>query len=85
MRIRGCCEVIYLGLDLGRWQDFSALAIVERLDGAPRFDPVRAYERGASEGRGLVVRHVERMELETPYTEVVRRGGGAGESDAGGG
>jgi len=57
--------MLYAGLDLGQRQDFSALAVVEREE--PRFawmTPPR---------RELSVRHLERMELGTPYPLVVKR------------
>ena len=47
--------MIYIGLDLGQRQDFSALAVVQRQ--TPR----------------LIVRHLERLRLGTPYTAVVDR------------
>ena len=47
----------YLGLDLGKFRDYTALALVER---------VRATG-------DLVVRYVERAALGTPYTQVVKR------------
>jgi hypothetical protein len=56
--------MLYAGLDLGQRQDFSALAVVEREE--PRFQWMPA----ASD---LRVRHLERMELGTPYTQVVKR------------
>jgi|SRR5579884_1910800 len=50
--------MFYAGLDPGKRLDYSALAVVE----------------GAQpEGRELAVRYLERIELGTPYTDVVRR------------
>ncbi len=56
--------MFYVGLDLGQRQDFSALAVVEREE--QRF----AWMAGTRE---LSVRHLERMELGTPYPRVVKR------------
>jgi hypothetical protein len=56
--------VFYVGLDLGQRQDFSALAVVEREE--QRFEWMAAP-------RALSVRHLERMELGTPYPRVVKR------------
>src|ERR1700686_4083733 len=47
--------VFYLGLDLGKKHDHTAVVIVER------------------RGNSLLVRHLERMALGTPYTAVVAR------------
>lgn len=59
--------MLYVGLDLGQRQDYSALAVVER------FDPRRIQEEGAAGRETLVIRHLERMALGTPYVEVTRR------------
>jgi hypothetical protein len=56
--------MFYAGLDLGQRQDFSALAVVEREE--QRFAWMPAP-------RELSVRHLERMELGTPYPRVVER------------
>jgi len=56
--------MFYVGLDLGQRQDFSALAVVEREE--RRFEWMPAP-------RELSVRHLERMELGTPYPRVVKR------------
>ncbi|HWF10460.1 MAG TPA: hypothetical protein VG297_18460 [Bryobacteraceae bacterium] len=45
----------YVGIDLGKWRDHSAIAIVEKVNGK------------------LLVRHLERLALGTPYTRVVER------------
>ena len=66
--------MFYLGLDLGQRQDHSALAIVERRErGAGQFNYVDWRVAQAPERGQLVVRHLERMELGTPYIDVVRR------------
>ena len=51
--------MFYLGLDLGKKRDFTALVIVERTSD---------YYGGL-----LAVRYAERMALGTPYTQVVQR------------
>jgi hypothetical protein len=53
----------YVGLDLGQSQDPAAIAVVERLE--PR--------RGGS--CGILVRHLERAVLGTPYPRIVARVG----------
>jgi hypothetical protein len=56
--------VFYVGLDLGQRRDFSALAVVEREE--PKFEWVAAP-------RELSVRHLERMDLGSPYPRIVKR------------
>jgi len=51
--------MLYAGLDLGQRQDHSAIAVVERADS------YRAYS--------LAVRHIERVPLGEPYTNIVAR------------
>ena len=61
----------YLGLDLGQARDYSAIAIVERrvaLTGA--HDPVTYLQHTRTR---IVVRHLERIPLRTPYPDVVER------------
>ena len=55
----------FVGLDLGKERDFSALAVVEREMGAVAF--------GAPRMRTMRVRHLERLPLGTPYVRVVSR------------
>lgn len=55
-----------VGLDLGQKHDFSAIAVVERREA------MSAYTRSV-EFTGLAVRHVERVQLGTPYPMVVER------------
>ena len=57
----------YVGLDLGRLQDYSALAVVERVD------EIRAWR--PAEFRCLKVRYLERLPLGTAYVDVVERVG----------
>jgi hypothetical protein len=56
--------MIWVGLDLGQRQDFTALAVVTREEQRLAWIPARA---------GLDVVYLERMELGTPYTRVVER------------
>ena len=70
--------MIYLGLDLGQSQDPSALAIVERLEPANPHRNLPAWQLSYPAGPNLnpeplVVRHVERMELDTRYSDVAKR------------
>lgn len=55
----------YVGLDLGKEQDPSAVAVVEKVD------LIRGYQTPAF--GGLLVRHVGRMPLGTPYPQVVEK------------
>jgi hypothetical protein len=52
----------YVGLDLGQSQDYTALAVVQRV-------PTRDPETGKS-GAELHLRHLERFALKTPYTDI---------------
>jgi len=56
--------MFFVGLDLGQKRDFSALAVVERVD-------ARLAWMGPAPPLG--VRYLERMELGTPYPDVVDR------------
>src|ERR1035438_2704427 len=55
----------FLGLDLGKRHDYSAIAVVERLE------PMRGYGR-ARDGH-MVVRYLERVPLGTGYPAVVEQ------------
>jgi hypothetical protein len=55
--------VFYVGLDLGQKRDHSAIAVVERME------LQRAYQGPVF--RAMMVRHVERVPLGTPYPAVV--------------
>jgi hypothetical protein len=57
--------MFYVGLDLGQRQDYSAIVVVERQETR------RAYLNPRFEA--LLVRHVERVPLGTPYPMVVAR------------
>jgi hypothetical protein len=57
--------MFYAGLDLGQRRDYSAIAIVERKE------LMRAFQTPLFQG--LLVRHVERIPLGTPYPRVVAR------------
>ena len=60
----------FAGLDLGQSHDFTAIAVVERVEMAGKFDPVAfAYEKVVERQ----LRHLERVPLGTPYTEIVER------------
>ena len=64
----------FIGLDLGKRRDFSALAIVERRElMASQLSAMHWRERAEKQEDKLVLRHLERMKLGTPYPEVVRR------------
>src|SRR5713101_931572 len=57
--------MFFVGLDLGKQQDFTAIAVVEREE--------QALAWMAPVFKGLAVRYLERMPLGTPYTEIVER------------
>src|SRR5215212_4506098 len=52
----------YVGLDLGQSQDYSALAVVQKV---PTYDPQTG--KHSSE---LHLKHLERYPLKTPYTDI---------------
>lgn len=61
----------YIGLDLGKFRDHTAIVILEhRIASTGEKDP-RTYEWITE--TTLDVRHLERIALRTPYDEVVRR------------
>jgi hypothetical protein len=57
--------MLFVGLDLGLRQDFSAVAVVERVE--------RAQAWLSPDFRCMQVRYLERLPLGTPYARVVRR------------
>jgi hypothetical protein len=57
--------MFYVGLDLGKKVDFTAVAVVERVEQPVAWMPPTYL--------GLRVRHLERMALGTPYLEVAKR------------
>jgi len=62
---------IYIGVDLGKRRDFSAIAVVERV-----WEPssVETFLRTSIDGEWWFrVRMLERLRLGTPYPDVVRR------------
>lgn len=60
----------FVGLDLGQRQDFTALAVLERVETKGEWDAWRmAYKKDVT----LRLRHLERVPLGTPYPEVVAR------------
>lgn len=59
-----------MGLDLGQSQDFTAIAVLQRAELVGEWDPVMFAWRKTI---ALRLRHLERVALGTPYTEVVER------------
>ena len=59
-----------MGLDLGQSQDFTAIAVLQRAELVGEWDPVVFARRKTT---ALRLRHLERIPLGTPYTEVVDR------------
>jgi hypothetical protein len=57
---------------LGQSHDFTAIAVVERVELVGEFDPVVYANEEIIERR---LRHLERVPLGTPYTEIVERVG----------
>jgi hypothetical protein len=61
----------YVGVDLGQAQDHSAIAVVERAEVLnPERDPITWSFRCDSR---FFVRHAERIDLGSPYPEIVER------------
>jgi hypothetical protein len=60
----------FVGLDLGQSQDFTAIAVLERAELIGEWDPAMYARRKTTT---LRLRHLERVALGTPYTEVVDR------------
>ncbi len=60
----------FVGLDLGQSHDFTAIAVVERVELVGRFDPAVFANEKIIERR---LRHLERVPLGTPYTDIVER------------
>ena len=60
----------FVGVDLGKRRDPTAIAVVERAEVAGEWDAFQAAYRQWVEYR---VRHVERTRLGTPYPDVVER------------
>ncbi len=59
----------YAGLDLGQAADYTALAIVERLDVQP---PIRGGSPPSQNKPCLHLRHLSRFDLGTPYPAIVQ-------------
>jgi hypothetical protein len=60
----------FLGLDLGQSQDFTAIAVLERVELTGEWDgALHAPQRMT----GMQLRYLERMALGTPYPEIVER------------
>lgn len=63
-----------IGVDLGQRRDFTAVAVVERVERTVQsFDHVHWMGREEAMPDEWVVRHLERMALGTPYTAVTAR------------
>jgi len=60
----------FVGVDLGQSRDFTAIAVVERGLRTGPWDPVMCAWRKLAT---LELRYLERLELGTPYPEVVER------------
>ena len=71
--------MFFVGLDLGQRQDYTAVSVVERIEPQPPGNPHGPLRGGAfdlladPEPWSLIVRHLERMDLGTPYTRVAER------------
>jgi hypothetical protein len=66
------CTEYFTGLDVGQTRDPSALAVVEWAEQAGGWDAVQyAHQKTTS----LRLRYLERIELGTPYPELVERAG----------
>jgi hypothetical protein len=63
-------RTFFLGLDLGKRHDYTALVVVERLETAGELDPVTYQHRKIV---GQRVRYVKRIQLGTEYVEIVAR------------
>ena len=64
----------FVGLDLGQKVDYSAIAVVERVDPLPVCLDYAGWLRGELRVESeFVVRHLERVGLGTSYVSVVRR------------
>src|SRR5262249_10603518 len=67
---RTLCTEYFTGLDVGQTRDPSALAVVEWAEQAGEWDAVQyAYRKTTS----LRLRYLQRVELGTPYPELVER------------
>lgn len=66
----GVTRRYYVGVDLGQSQDYTAIAVVERAELKGAWDPEEFAWRKVVK---LRLRHLERVPLGTPYTEVVER------------
>ena len=63
-------STVFVGVDLGKRENPSAIVVLERFEVMPEYTDVL---RGAGLSRRYVVRQAERLALGTPYTEVVKR------------
>jgi hypothetical protein len=60
----------FVGLDLGQSMDFTAIAVLERVELTGEWDAVAFAHRKTA---ALRLRYLERVALGTPYPEVVER------------
>ena len=60
-----------VGLDLGQSQDFTALAVMQRVNAPTRKE--NGYDDGPIKAAHYHIRHLERFRLGTPYPAVVER------------
>lgn len=63
-------SMIFVGVDLGKKENYSAIVVVERFEEMPEFTDVL---RGKGMKTRYVVRHAERLSLGTEYRDVVAR------------
>ena len=70
MNVRRGESTTFVGVDLGKRENCSAIVVVERFEEVPNFTDVL---RGKGLKTRYVVREAERVMLGTPYTEVVVR------------
>ena len=63
-------STIFIGVDLGKRENHSAIVVLERFEEMPDFTNAL---RGVGLKKRYVVRQAERVMLGTPYTEVVAR------------
>ena len=62
----------FVGVDLGKVHDYTAIAVVERAELTGEWDPAMyTYRKEVA----LRLRHLERVPLGTPYTGIVERVG----------
>ena len=70
MNVTRPASTIFIGVDLGKQENYSTIVVLERFEVKP--DLTDAL-RGVGFRKKYVVRQAERVMLGTPYTEVVKR------------